>query len=195
MPLGVVNDDEFNREVINSGIPSPKVEERSEVITGIVEDLPKKGRGEGSVEVPDSLRKIIGETNELEGRKSAIEFAKSFGISPSSVSAYANGSTSTASYNNPRESIVNHIQGRKDKIANSALSILRKSFSVINEDEHSKLRESTAKELSTIAKEMASVVKMMEPESDKLSENRPQFVVFAPIMKDESHFEVITLKE
>lgn len=210
MPLGIVSDDEFLAEVNNSLVERPTsatattseprikpIKEVNEAITGIVEDMPSRGRQKGSVEVPDSLRKIIGETNELEGRKQAIALAKSFGISSSSVSAYANGATSTATYDNPRESIVTHIQGRKDKVAGSALSILRQSFSLMRANEDHKLKACSAPELAGIARSMASVVKMMEPEPDKVSvgENRPQFVVFAPVMKDESHFEVIHLKE
>lgn len=198
MPLGIVSDDEFNAEMNNSAIVSPKkplVEEVNKVITGIVENMPSRGRQIGSVEVPDSLRKIIGETNEIEGRKSAIALAKNFGISSSSVSAYANGATSTSTYHEGRESIVSHIQGRKDKVANSALGILRKSFGILRDNDDIKLKGATAKELSSIAKDMGSIVKMMEPETEKVSEVKPQFVVFAPVMKDESHFEVINLKE
>lgn len=213
MPLGIVSDDEFLKEVENSSIKkegtipqpkaatakihSPTMEEKvNEAITGIVEDMPSRGRQKGSVEVPDSLRKIIGETNEIEGRKQAIALAKSFGISSSSVSAYANGATSTATYDNSRESIVTHIQGRKDKVAGSALSILRQSFSLMRANEDHKLKACSAPELAGIARSMASVVKMMEPEPEKTNEViKPQFVVFAPVMKDESHFEVIQLKE
>lgn len=186
MPMGIVNDDDFLKELENSG--SNNQVKKPEII-----DLPTKGRQKGSVEVPDSLRKIIGETSELEGRKSALALADSFGISKSSVSAYSNGAHSTASYETPTD-VASHIQSRKDRVAKSALSILRRSFGAISED---KLKDSDAKELSSVAKDMAAIVKMMEPETKDNTNTvaRPQFVVFAPVMRDESHFEVIQSKE
>ena len=188
--MGIVDDDDFEREIQNSSVKEEPIER------GKVVNLPKPGRQIGSTEVPDSLRQIIGETSELEGRQSAIALAKEFNISPSSVSAYANGATSTASYDTPKESIINHIQGRKDRVAGKALSILRKSFKVLEED-NSKLNDCSAMELAGVARHMAGIVKLMEPENEQArNENsKPQFVVFAPIMKDESHFEVIHSKD
>src|SRR5678810_1013449 len=111
MPLGVVSDDEFESELKNSrveldksgvpviGIVDNGTEEIPPVVNGVVEEQ-KSGRGLGTTEVPDSLRKIIAQTNLESGRAAAISLASSFGISESSVSAYLNGSTSTATYNN-----------------------------------------------------------------------------------------------
>lgn len=185
MPMGVVNDEEFEKEIKNSSIP----------IVGEVVPMPRPGRKDGDVNVPDSLRQIIGETSNIEGRKEALKLAASFGISPSSVSAYANGATSTASYDKPSATIHNHIQERKSKAAGKALSKLTKAMSALTEE---KIEASNAKEISSIAKDMAQVVKLMEPE-EKIDPNaianKPQFVVYAPTFIKEEKFETIVAKD
>ena len=185
MPMGVVNDSEFEQEITNSGVP----------LTGSVVDIPTRGRKEGDVEVPEALRKIIGETSEIEGRKAALDLAASLGVSPSSVSAYSNGATSTATYNTPSAPISNHIKERKTKVVGSALTRLTRAMSALTND---KIAESSAREISAIAKDMAQVVKMMEPETPQGTGNgvqAPQFLVYAPTMIDERKFEVIQAKE
>lgn len=193
MPLGVVSDADLRKELENSSTDSIDTTPTPSESTATIIDMPGRGRGTGNVAVPDSLRKIIGETSIIEGRTDALALAESLGISPSSVSAYANGATSTASYDTPSNSITNHINERKGKRTSHALKIMKQALTGITSD---KLAESKAKELSSIARDMASVVKAMEPEV-KESEGikKPQFVVFAPIMRDESHFEVIQSKE
>jgi DNA-binding transcriptional regulator YdaS (Cro superfamily) len=184
MPMGVVNDADFDKETANSGVP----------ITGHVTTIPRPGRKEGDVQVPESLRKIIGETSEIEGRKSALELAESLGISPSSVSAYANGATSTATYNTPDTDITTHIKERKTKVVGSALTRLTRAMGALTKD---KIATSSAKEISGIAKDMAQVVKLMEPEStdNNQSVRAPQFLVYAPTMIDERKFEYIQAKD
>src|SRR5215510_5460530 len=109
MPMGIVSDDDFDREI--NHLNRKPVVTPPPVIPEVV-DMPRPGRSNGDVNVPDSLRKIIGETSELEGRDAALELASKFGISPSSVSAYANGSTSTASMD--KQPNLEHINSAKD---------------------------------------------------------------------------------
>lgn len=195
MPIGVVSDEQFEAELKNSSVEivRPSVNQ-DKVITGEVVDAPVKGRGNGNVAVPDSLRKIIGETSELEGRKNALEFAKSLGLSPSSVSAYATGATSTASIDAPSPSITNHINNRKEVVVSSAMTRLKRSLGVLTEE---KIKTGSAREVAAIAKDMAAIVKMMEPEStgDNNLKVQPQFVVYAPQFKSENHFETIYAKD
>jgi hypothetical protein len=184
MPMGVVNDEDFEKEVNNSGVP----------ITGHITSLPRPGRKEGDVNIPESLKKIIGETSELEGRQSALAFAESLGISPSSVSAYANGATSTATYDTPSLPVANHIKERKTKVVGSALTRLTRAMTALTSD---KIGTSSAKEISGIAKDMAQVVKLMddEPKGSGDAIRAPQFLVYAPTMIDERKFEYIQAKE
>jgi predicted transcriptional regulator len=184
MPMGIVSDDEFEKELKNSSVP----------ISAVVEPLPTKGRKEGDVNVPDSLRKVIGETSEIEGRKSAVDFAHLLGVSPSSVSAYANSATSTSSYNRKSESLDNHMQGRKSKIANTALARLNRSLGILTKE---KINTASAREVAAIAKDMAAIVKQMEPENtdNPAAKNQPQFVVYAPTFRDERSYETIVAKD
>jgi hypothetical protein len=85
MAMGIVSDSEFDKELAKAN-PTPREVSKQIPVTGEVVDMPAKGRGIGNVEVPDSLRKVIGETAVSEGRDTAVELARQFGISPSSAS-------------------------------------------------------------------------------------------------------------
>src|SRR5215510_1658905 len=114
MAMGIVSNKDFDSELSSLQTPKPveKIVKQVEVI-----DVPAKGRG-NNLEVPDALRKVIGETSAIHGRAEAVELASNFGISPSSVSAYANGSTSTSSYaDQPNK---DHITDAKQRISKKA---------------------------------------------------------------------------
>lgn len=190
MPLGLVSDEEFEKESsrIDSNWTEATKEKKPEVI-----DLPKKGRPEGSREVPESLRKIIGETSAIEGRQAGLELAKQFGISPSSTSAYANGSTSTASYNQPSEEIRDHINKSKERISKRARTKLLLALSEITPD---KIAAAKLKDISGVAKDMSGIMKDMDTnDSGEKGVNRPTFVFYAPQFRDERNFETIIVNE
>ena len=113
MPLGIVSDEDFEKDLRNIGIKkeeedSAKIDSEesgefptipiSEILSGEVLVPPALGRGNNK-ETPEILRKLVGEEYSIDSRESGIELAESFGISPSSASAYGHGSTSTATYN------------------------------------------------------------------------------------------------
>jgi len=186
MPIGLVNDNEFELEkdrlnsvpLVNSRVVDPKT----------------IGRGNGNNAVPDSLRNIIGETSSIDGRKDAIQLASMFGVSPSAVSAYGNGATSTASYNKPNSDLKNHIQKSKDRIAVRARGKLRLALDNITDD---KLKSAKVADIASVAKSMSSVMRDMEPppSNNDLPTNRPQIVIYAPQMRREESFEVIQVNE
>jgi hypothetical protein len=186
MPMGIVNNSEFEKELNNLTPPSPSSKKEFEIV-----DMPAKGRG-NNPEVPDALRKVIGETSAIHGREEAIEFAKNFGISPSSVSAYANGSTSTTTYDERPNA--NHINGAKERIGKKALNKLALALGGITKE---KLSEANARTLAGIAKDMSAVVKNMEPDakSPTINENGPQFIFYAPQYRKEEHYDVVQAKE
>lgn len=189
MPMGIVNDEDFEKEVNRS--PTPIVLPRTSI-----EQMERPGRTKGDNNVPNSLRKIIGETHEIDGRQSALELAAQFGISPSSVSAYGNGSTSTASYDKPSESITNHITKVKEKISRKARSKLFKSLHYITDE---KLENAKPEVLANVARSMSAIVKEMEPDTPKDSntdgKSGPTFLVYSPQIRDERHYEMIVAKE
>lgn len=190
MAMGIVSNKDFEKELNNSKPKQPR-EEAKPIATVI--DIPTPGRNEGDVNVPDSLRQVIGATSVTDGRAEALELGRQFGISPSSVSAYSRGATSTSSYDNtPNASIIDK---SRQRVTKRAMSRLMGALSHITPD---KLANTSAKELASIAKDMSAVVKQMEPESDKGDNGKaqlPQFVVFAPQFRDERSYEVVYAKE
>ena len=195
MPIGIVPDSEFEHELASlSNHKSTKLVPSSVPSTQIVE-IDKPGRKEGDVNVPDSLRQIIGETSVIEGRQSALGLAGMFGISPSSVSAYAKGTTSTKTYDSPSKSIISHINKSRRRAIKRASTTLNSALEAITQE---KLDYTDAKDLASIAKDMAVVIKNLEPtpERDMAGEAKsPQFVIYAPQFKDERSFESITINE
>lgn len=162
----------------------------------VIVEKPTRGRSDGDNNVPDSLRKIIGEEAVLNGRASALKIAGEFGISPSSVSAYAKGATSTKSYDQPKPSIISHINKSRARAIKRASTTLNAALGSITQE---KLDYADAKDLSTIAKDMSVVIRNLEPQKEPVAENTvaatPQFVIFAPQFRKEDSFEVITVNE
>lgn len=192
MPIGLVSDEDLARELESL---SPPKRDRPSVPEVQVEILDRPGRSDGDVNVPDSLRQIIGETALIEGRQSALKLASQFGISPSSVSAYTNGATSTASYDSPKPSIINHLNKSRARALKKASKTLHGALEAITQE---KLDYTDAKDLSVIAKNMSGIIKDLEPPTspDSVQSNSaPQFVIFAPQFRDERSFETIEVKE
>ncbi len=185
MPMGIVSDDAFDRELENLA-PKPKAE--AEIV-----ELNKKGRAEGDTGVPDSLRKIIGETAELDGRQEGLALASQFGISPASVSAYANGATSTATYHNTDKT---HINEAKERISKRARIKLMEAMKHITSE---KLEVAKPAVLAGIARDMSAIVKNMEPEPDRTGTtnnvNAPQFIFYSPQVRNEKDFDIVFVKE
>lgn len=181
--LGIVSDEEFESSL--EDIKKPMIP--------IVIESPSKGRSDNDKNVPGALRSIIGETSNVESRKDALDLARAFNISDSSVSAYANGATSTATYDKPKSSIIEVITKSKNRIARKAAKISASAIEKISED---KLDACDAVELAQVAKSMASIIPMMEPPPAQGADTRPQIIqFFAPPMMQESKFETIVVKE
>jgi predicted transcriptional regulator len=191
MPIGIVSDSDFDSELnkISGEIARPKP-----AIHGTVVTTEKPGRKEGDNNVPNSLRKILGEESVINGRQEALGLAEMFGVSPSSVSAYAKGATSTASYDNPSRNILSHINKSRTRSVKRAQKVLREALDAITPE---KLDTVKVRDLAGIAKDMSAIIKNLEPEPVKDdSEKVPQFVVFAPsFIKQESFGEVIKVNE
>ncbi len=198
MPIGVVSDEDFEKElesftnkvhrITPSSNPTPIIP-----IDGEVVDMEKPGRKEGDTNIPNSLRALIGEEQLINGRPAALALAQDFGISDSSVSAYANGATSTASYDKPKPAIIGQINKARQKAISRAQKTLNSALSAITQE---KLDYTDAKDLSVIAKNMSAIVKDLEPEKvkDENEDDKPkvQFVIYAPQFKqDLSKYEVV----
>ena len=185
MSMGIVDNEDFEKEL--GRLSEKPIKNPAQII-----DI-NRGRGNGNNEVPESLRKVIGEESIESGRASALGLARAFGISDSSVSAYSNGSTSTSSYNNPDKSLKNHVQNAKRRIARSAREKLTLALSHITTE---KLVDVKARELAGIAKDMSAVVRNMEPETIQEGANSgPKFIIYAPQFRSESSFDVVNVIE
>ena len=185
MAMGIVSEDDFEQEQEALSKPVSKS-------IPIIQPL-NHGRGIGNVEVPDGLRKVIGETAISDGRQEALSLGRMMGVSPSAVSAYTQGATSTSSYDSqPNRPIINNA---KERIAKSARARLRDALRALTTD---KLVDTKAVDLSTIAKNMAAVVKQMEPEkANGIGEGGSvnQFILYAPQFRKEESFDVVYAKE
>jgi len=205
MPIGIVSDSDFDIELGRTGsngsksdpktrIPAPS----SDLVPSVsIVEKPHRGRSEGDMNVPDALRKIIGEEAVINGRASALEIASQFGISASSVSAYAKGATSTTTYDQPKSGILSHINKSRSRAIKRASRTLNSALGSITQD---KLDYADAKDLSTIAKDMSVIIRNLEPpaspESIQTNQvNGPQFVIYAPQFKKEESFDVIQVNE
>lgn len=193
------SDQELNTRASESDIESesevrmPNSDIDSGPISAFIKQLPKLGRQEGSTQVPDSLRKIIGESVIEEGRSAGTAIADFLGISQSSVSAYSKGATSTTTYNEPKKELKDHLQNTRKKISKRASGKLLKALDTIDDD---KLEALDALDASTVAKNMAAIIKQMEPETNKSSVvNAPQITFFIPQISREEKFDVITVNE
>jgi len=187
MAMGIVNDSEFEDELKRNGIlPSSDSSENVKII--------EKGRGIGKTAVPNNLRKIIGETSEIDGRQEALDLARHFDISPSSVSAYAHGNTSTASYNKPVESLVNNINQAKERITKRARNKLMMALNNITSE---KMTESKARDLAGIAKDMSVIIRNMEPDTpvNLIGNGGPTFILYRPQVRKEESYDVMYSKE
>lgn len=190
MPMGIVSPEDFEKELNNS---KPKPVEPISPKSDSIIDIPTPGRKEGDINVPDSLRQVIGETAFSAGRREAIQLANQFGVSPSSVSAYSQGAVSTATYNDrPNASIIAKSRIRVQKRAMNRL------MGALEHLTPEKLGAAKARDLAGIAKDMSAVIKTLEPEVEdngKDKPQQPQFIVYAPQFKDERSYDVIYAKE
>jgi hypothetical protein len=189
MSMGIVSDDDFLKELNNNG---SKDSESS--IGGIVVERSERGRSVGDNNVPESLRKIIGEESVINGRQEALALAKMFGVSDSSVSAYAKGATSTASYNKPSKGIQEYIKNRKAKLTKKALFKLAGALDSITDKELSEIK---TRDKAAIAKDMSAIVKNLEPSKDSPigDQQNNQFIFYAPNFMNEQQYDVVQVQE
>lgn len=194
MAIGIVSDAEFLAELGGTVIDKPTRAPDSVPCVDI-QDIPTRGRNEGDINVPDSIRALIGEEALLNGRASALKLGKDLGVSASSVSAYSNGATSTKSYNEPKQSIAAHIQKSRERALRKASKTLNGALGAITQE---KLDYTDAKDLSGIAKDMSVIIRNLDPPKENAIEHStrsPNFIIYAPQFRKEESFDVINVNE
>lgn len=180
--FGIVSDESFENQIadltkIKESIPNAKVV-----------DI-QRGRG-NRVEVPSELRKIISEES-IKGTP-AHDLANLFGVSESSISAYKNDATSTASYNEPDIDLKKANDAVRDSIVTHARGRLVKALESITDE---KLKEVKVKDAASIAKDMSAVIKNIEPNRDENKSFNQQIIFYAPKTRSESDFEMVEARE
>ena len=130
---------------------------------------------------------MIGEAHAVDGRSAGVELASAFGISAQSSDAYKEGATSLATREKAPNK--NFIRASKDRAIKRATKRLNSALEYITDD---KLEMASAKDLSGIAKDMAAVVKQLEPEEKNTNQNNGvQFVFYAPQIKTEDAYDLV----
>jgi hypothetical protein len=190
MPLGIVSEEEFNKEfelIINDELINnlKSVNNSSKVE---VKEIPH-GRGVGNDNVPQSIRKLIGEESIM--GSSAQELSESFGVSKSSISAYKKSATSTSSYRKPNQELLDHTNKVRDRITRKSRRLLLRAIDHITDD---KLKDTKALELSSIAKNMGGIMKDMTPDINVNQVNN-SVLIYMPRVKEEDEFEVIDVRD
>ena len=167
MAMGIVSDAEFEAEV------------------KVMHQEIERGRGHKK-EVPNAIRKIIAEDAILSD-ESATDIANEFGVSNSSVAAYKNGATSTASYHNANESL----KESNDRIRAQVITTARsKMLAAMGEITESRLKNAKLRDLSIVARDMSTIISNTEPRN-QAPQVGAQFIFHVPQTKKESDFEVI----
>lgn len=177
--LGIVSDEDFDSEL----------NDKSQHIDVRIKDIPHRGRVDGDNNLPDSLRKIIGEDAAVNGSKDSL--GQMLGVSNSSISAYKNGATSTASYNEPKPDLLAHITRGKAVAIKRATHKMKLALSHITEE---KLEGAKAKDLAGIAKDMSALVRNLEPEKEVGNKN-VVFQFFAPQPRSIDSYATMVLDE
>lgn len=170
MPLGIVSEEDWQIE--NNG-------KRNLDITTL-----EHGRGKDNNNVPQELREVIAEEIVVNGNTEKV--AKVFNISKQSAQSYANGSTSLATYHdNDKVTARKRVAGR----------IQNKLLEALNELTGDKIKESKAKDISGIVKDMAIVHEKLNGKVLGEDERGPQVHVhlFAPKVKSLKDSEIIDI--
>lgn len=177
MAMGIVSKIELDLEIDkNKSLPSAMVKER------------EIGRGHIK-QVPDEIKKMVGELGLISG-STGRNLAETFGVSESSISAYKVGAASTASYNSPKPELISHITGIKKKISLRAQRVLSGALRELTPE---RVAMEKPRDIAAIASRMAGIVQLMEPEEKVLTQidNSVKFVMYAPVMKQESSYDAI----
>lgn len=149
--------------------------------------LPKMGRTEGTKETPESLRKLIaGEA--LEGGSTAKEISHAFNISPSSISAYKAGATSTDRLTAGKLDTV--LVENNQKIGRTAQNKLMKALKHITEE---KMADAKLTDLGQVAANMSRIIEKTTPKVPEAPTVQNNIIFYSPQQIKPENYDVIDL--
>ena len=170
-------DDERNKDIV------------SEFLNYETKEI-KHGRGD-SLNLDDEQRKEIA-TLALTSGLSIEEVSKLTGASPSQVSAYKNGATSTATYHDKDKVLGEHVESVKSEITSAAQNKLKLAIEALTGE---KINSAKARDIAGIAKDMSQIVRNIEGDSGSGSGTNVKVMIYQPRAKEESDFKVIEVNE
>ena len=173
MPLGILSEEAFQIEAERFHVSEIEI---------------KHGRGPKE-ETPSNIRQFI--ASEAISGADVSTLSENFNISKSSISAYKNGATSTASYHNEDKELIKALERTRSAIIGPAQEKLMAAIAAITPD---KLSESKVNVASAVARDMSSINKNISPEVQGQSIQN-NIMVFKPRMKEEDDYEVIQVLE
>lgn len=183
-----------NKESIKSNETSAAL--IPEIVTSDMIPGKRVGRHESVTNVPQSLRKIIAEESIEHGNKSAKNLLSNLGVTLSdpTISTYKSGNISPSNGASVSDNdLLEYINTRKSKLGKKALNKLSLALTHIDE---AKLSGLEARDLSAVAKDMAIIVDKMQPTKRDEEKVAPvQFVIMAPQINNESHYQTVTAKD
>jgi uncharacterized protein (DUF4415 family) len=173
MPMLVVDDEDFELEL----------KRLNEKVAQVV-PMPKMGRPDGATETPESLRKLIA-SDSITGNGTAKQIAEAYGVSQSSVNAYAGGATSTDRM--VAGKLDNDLVQANQRIGRRAQRKLNLALKHITED---KLRDAKATDISQVAANMSRIIEKTTP---KVPETQVQnnIIFYSPQQIGEGNYDVI----
>mgnify|MGYP001163227428 FL=1 len=177
MPLGIISDDAMQAELERLEKVGPRA---------LIIHKPGVGRTPEKENTPESIRKVIA-TEPLEARG---ELASLFNVGIDSVSNYRDGNNART-IENPELKLV--ALGARERVAKKARNRLNLALNHITED---KLSDAKLSEISSVARDMSTIVKNMEPPAEQGGNKlNAQFVFFAPRLKSESDYDSVIVSE
>lgn len=177
MAMGIVSHSDLDAEL--------ETLSKRPVIQHVVQE---RGRGNTNA-IPDSLKQVIAEES-INGVP-AKEINQVLGVSLSSISAYKNGATSTASYNIPDPKLKKNNNLVRERILSKSRKKLLLALDSITGE---KIEKASLKELTSLSAGMASVIDKVEPKDDaKVSIDK--LMIYAPRVRDEQSYDVIEVRE
>ncbi len=184
MAIGVVTHSDFEQEMLSLGIGRDLENKVNEEVRLLVH-----GRGNKAA-TPVGIQILVAEEKALGAPSKELEEA--FDVSASSVSAYGNGATSTASYDTPKPELVNAINATNDKIAVVATRKLMRALDAITDNKVDDLGPLKAADL---ASKMSNVIKNTRVDADDRKDSGVKIIVFQPRIKEEDEYQTIQVIE
>jgi hypothetical protein len=161
-----------------------EIEEVEETeVTLVIEEKAPIGRGEGNTNIPDFMRKTIASLANEPGVKGK-EIAHSFAVSNSVVSQAKHG---RISHDNTDAELKSIVKTKQEKIQDAALEATLHALNLCSVEDIGLLG---AKDKMDVAMKASKVYDNLKSKTE-VNDNRVQFVIMSPPVREHVHYETI----